>query len=267
VKRLTVALVPASLLALVLAGGFFARLRWATTLWPWPTSSLSYAFIASFLAAIAISTLWTALGGELAAIRAGALDLTVMYGGMLVYVLTLLGDRRQPRLWPYAIVFGLAFAGSAAAFGSTRRLTWVGDQAMPGPVRTSFAVFALILVVAGTALLFHVDIFPWRLGSETSVMFGCAFLGSGVYFICGCVEPRWSNATGQLAGFLAYDLILLGPLFDHFRDARGGHLLSLIAYVCFLLYSAILAAYYLFIAPSTRLRLVPARPGGVADRR
>src|SRR4051794_7938218 len=124
-KRLLGAFVPASLLTLILTGGFYAQLPWATTLWPWPVSPLSYVFIASILAAIAIPLLWIALASEPAAIRAGALDLTVMYGGMLAYVLTLLGDPGQPRLWPYAVVFALGCAGSAGAYLSTRRAAWI----------------------------------------------------------------------------------------------------------------------------------------------
>ena len=50
---------------------------------------LSYVFIGSILAAIAIPLLWIALSGELAAMQAGAIDLAVMYAGMFVYVATL----------------------------------------------------------------------------------------------------------------------------------------------------------------------------------
>jgi hypothetical protein len=249
------AFVPAGLLTLVLAGGFFVGVPWATNLWPWTAKPLSYVFIASILAAIAIPLLWIALTGEVAAIRAGGLDLAVMYGGMFVYVLTLLGDRDQPRLWPYAVLFGIAAAGSAAAFLLSRRVPWSDQRAMPGPVRASFAGFAVILVAAGTALMLHADIFPWRLGAETSVMFGLVYLGAAVYFVHGVLEPRWSNAAGQLAGFLAYDVVLLAPFLDHFKSVHGGQLASLLVYIAFLLYTALLAGYYLFVARATRIEL------------
>ena len=252
-SRIRVAFVPASLLALVVAGAFFAQLNWATTLWPWPAAPLSYVFIGSILAAIAIPMLWIAVSGETAAIQAGAIDLTVMYGGMFVYVLTLLGDPGEPQLWPYAIVFGIACAGSAAAFALSRGIAWRDERAMPAPVRGSFAAFAAILIGVGIALLFHADIFPWRLGKESSVMFGLVYLGAAVYFIHGVLVPRWSNAAGQLAGFLAYDVILLAPFLAHFSVVHGGALTSLIIYVAFLVYSGALGAYYLFVAESTRL--------------
>ena len=83
------ALIPATLILFVLVSAFLVQVPWATGLWPWPAKPLSYIFIASILAAIAVPVLWIAVSGEAAAIRAGALDLTVMYGGMFVYVLTL----------------------------------------------------------------------------------------------------------------------------------------------------------------------------------
>jgi hypothetical protein len=42
-------------------------------------------------------------------------------------------------------------------------------------------------------------------------MFGLVFLGAATYFIYGALDPHWGNAIGQLAGFLAYDLVLLAP--------------------------------------------------------
>ena len=126
---------------------------------------------------------------------------------------------------------------------------------MPALVRGSFGAFAIILVAAGTALLFHADIFPWPLTSESSVMFGLVYLGAAVYFIHGFLLPKWSNAAGQLAGFLAYDVILLAPFLDHFKDVSGGDLVSLVIYVTFLLYSGGLAVRYLFLAEEIRITI------------
>jgi hypothetical protein len=124
---------------------------------------------------------------------------------------------------------------------------------MPPLVRASFAAFAAILLAAGTALVLQVEIFPWRLGPENSVMFGLMYLGAAVYFVHAVLVPRWSNAVGQLGGFLAYDLILLAPFLDRFKAVHGRELLSLGIYVTVLIYSAGLAAYYLFIAGPTRM--------------
>ncbi len=255
VIMLRAALVPATLILFVLVSGFLAQVPWVTGLWPWPLKPLSYIFIASILAAIAVPVLWIAVSGEAAAIRAGALDLAVMYGGMFVYVLTLIGNPHEPRLWPYALAFGLAAAGSAGAFLFARPIPWADPRSMPQPVRLSFGAFAMILIGAGVALVLHASIFPWQLGQETSVMFGLIFLGAATYFVYGALDPHWGNAVGQLAGFLAYDLVLLAPFLEHFGTAQGGSLVSLIIYVAFLVYSGTLASYYLFASNATRLRL------------
>ena len=126
---------------------------------------------------------------------------------------------------------------------------------MPGPVRLSFAAFAVMLIGAGTALVFQADIFPWELGDETSVMFGLIYLGAAAYFIWGFLRPAWPNAAGQLIGFLAYDLVLIGPFVDQFSNVSGGQLTSLIVYTAFVVYSGALAVNYLFLDEATRLRI------------
>ena len=128
---------------------------------------------------------------------------------------------------------------------------------MPQPVRLSFGAFAAILTGAGVALLLRASIFPWQLGPETSVMFGLIFLGAATYFIYGALDPHWGNAVGQLAGFLAYDLVLLAPFFEHFNTAHSGSLVSLIIYVAFLVYSGTLASYYLFASKATQIAASP----------
>jgi hypothetical protein len=267
VTMLRPALIPVTLILFVLVSGFLAQVRWATDLWPWPAKPLSSVFIASILAAIAVPMLWIVLTGEMAAIRAGALDLTVMYSGMFVYVLTLIGNPHEPRLWPWVLAFGLAAAGSAGAFLFAWQIPWADPRSMPQPVRLSFSAFAVVLIGAGVALLLHANIFPWRLGSETSVMFGLIFLGAATYFICGALDRHWGNAVGQLAGFLAYDLVLLAPFFEHFNIAQGGSLVSLIIYIVFLVYSGTLASYYLFASNATRIRLasISSEPAPALD--
>jgi uncharacterized RmlC-like cupin family protein len=85
------------------------------------------------------------------------------------------------------------------------------------------------------------------------------YLGAAVYFLHGVARPSWSNATGQLIGFLAYDLVLIGPFIGHFDEATGGKLLSLIVYTSVLVFTAGLAVYYLFLNPETRLNNRPLR--------
>ena len=245
----------AGLASLVLTVAFIGLAPWATDLWPWEVTPLSYLFIASILAAIATPVIWIGISGETAAIRAGAIDLAITYGGITVYLATLLGAQGQPSLGPYVAVFAVGFVAMVITFARTRPIPWRDHRPMPSTVRLSFALFAVILTAAGTALAFHADIFPWALGSETSVIFGFIYLGAAAYFIYGVLDPRWPNAQGQLIGFLAYDLVLIGPFVDRFDEVHGGELTSLIVYTAFVAYSGLLAIYYLFVAPETRIKL------------
>jgi hypothetical protein len=244
----------AGIAALVLTLGFAQPAEWATELWPWPDTPLSFLFIASILAAIALPALWIGVTGELAAIRAGALELSLTYGAIFVYLLTLAGDQGQPALGWYLVAFGAACLSSVMAFTWSRTLPWRHEREMPAPVRASFAALAAILVAAGSALVFKAEIFPWDLPSETSVIFGFIYLGAAVFFIYGFVRPLWSNAAPQLVGFLAYDIVLIGPFVDRFDEVSGRQLLSLIVYTAVLILSGALAFYYLFVSDETRLR-------------
>lgn len=245
----------AGLASFVLAIGFINQASWATDLWPWEATPLSYIFIASILVAIASPVLWIAVTGELAAMQAGAIDLAITYGGATIYLVTLAGDAGQPSLGPYIAVFGIGFLAMVITFARSRSIPWQDPRPMPSPVRLSFAAFAVMLIGAGTALVFQADIFPWALGDETSVMFGLIYLGAAAYFIWGFLSPAWPNAAGQLIGFLAYDLVLIGPFVDQFSNVSGGQLTSLIVYTVFVIYSGTLAVHYLFLAEATRLRI------------
>jgi hypothetical protein len=109
-------------------------------------------------------------------------------------------------------------------------------------------VLAAILFAAGTALVFKADIFQWNLRSETSLIFGFIYLGAAVFFIYGFLQPYWSNAAPQLIGFLAYDIVLIGPFVDRFDEVSGRQLLSLSIYTAVPVLSGALAFYFLFLS-------------------
>ena len=246
-RPLRIGFLLAGLATLVVALAFFDEAPWAVDLWPWEDSPLSYTFIASILAAIALPIVWIAVTGELAAVLAGAVDLAITYGLVTVYLLTLEGDAGQPDLWPHIAVFGFGFLAMLGTIAWSRRIPWRSERPMPAPLRASFGVFAAVLTAAGLALMFGADIFPWEVRAESSFVFGAIYLGAAAYFAVGFMRPRFGNAAGQLIGFLAYDLVLLGPFIDRFSVAEDGELLSLVVYTAFLLYSAALAVHYLWI--------------------
>ena len=98
----------------------------------------------------------------------------------------------------------------------------------------------------------HLPVFPWDLNPDSSVIFGCIFLGDAFYFLYGLFRPRWGNAFGQLLSFLAYDVVLIVPFISLINTVKPERMLNLIVYIGVLIYSGGLAAYYLLINPQTR---------------
>jgi hypothetical protein len=85
------------------------------------------------------------------------------------------------------------------------------------------------------------------------VVIGLMFLGAATYFAYGLLRPSWANAAGQLAGFLAYDLVLIGPFLSRLPTVAPEHRAGLTIYIAVVSYSGLLAIYYLFIHPATRV--------------
>ena len=79
------------------------------------------------------------------------------------------------------------------------------------------------------------------------------FLGAALYFIYALIRPSWLNAAGQLAGFLAYDAVLIVPFLTRLPTVSPENQVGLTIYTGVVIYSGLLAIYYLFIHPPTRL--------------
>jgi hypothetical protein len=150
----------------------------------------------------------------------------------------------------YVLISGLAFLWSS-------RIPLSGSPPTPMLVRVSFALFAASLLFAGTALIFKQPIFPWNLNTDSSVIFGCIFIGDAFYFLHALFKPQWRNTAGQLLSFLAYDLVLIPPFLRLFETVGPAFRFSLSVYVLVLIYSGAIAIYYLFLNPRTRNWLSP----------
>jgi hypothetical protein len=249
------ALVAAGLLGLIAAVAFYRQEAWALALWPWPVKRLSAIFLSSIFAAAAVPVIWIGLTGELRAMAGGALDFAIMYTGMAAFTLGL--HRHDPSRLEMRC-FGLITTALAilclALFLWSRNLPFREPRPIPWPVRISFGLFAVILVLVGGALVLQApNVFPWKLDGELSAMFGWIFLGAACYFLYGLGEMNWGAAVGQLLGFLAYDLVLIGPYIDHFRTVDHNLRINLIIYPVILIYSGLLALWSLFADPATRL--------------
>lgn len=258
--------------SLVLAVAFYFRWSWVQDFWPWSgggyygnagdLTRLSFYFVSSITAAIALPNLWLGLSGEFAAITGGALNLGIAFTGITIYMLQDYRDTDDNRLLTSAIVLGIGAVVSVVLVAWAWRLPYKDQRRTPLPVRAAFAFFTVVLIVVGWMLVTkRPNTFPWTLRDEVSVVYGWVFLGAAAYFGHGVLVPKWHNACGQLMGFLAYDVVLLLPFIDHFDVARGAQRTSLILYTIVVVSSGLLAIYYLAVYPGTRLwrpRLVPA---------
>ena len=72
------------------------------------------------------------------------------------------------------------------------------------------------------------------------------------------MQPRWENAGGQLAGFLAYDAVLIWPFLKRLPDIAPEFRLELWVYTSVVVYSAIVAIVYLAFHRATRGQHRPA---------
>ena len=251
-KQIRIAIFVGGWVILALAVGFIFQLPFATGIWPWPDGRLSYLFIGSILAAVSAAALWIGWTGELGALPAGSLNIFVIGVTTLVYFLRLALQQDRPEMLPYGIASLFIAIAGGASFLWSRRIPLNDSRPTPMLVRVSFGIFIVSLVLAGCALIFRLPIFPWALNPDSSVIFGCIFIGDAFYFLYGLLYPRWHNALGQLLSFLAYDLVLIVPFLLLFKTVQPGYLLNLVLYVAVLLYSGAIAVYFLFVDPRTR---------------
>jgi hypothetical protein len=252
--------------AILYAAGFFLQATWATLIWPVKSARLSNIFISSIFAAIGAPIIWIGLANEAHAMVGGALNLLVTNAGFAVSIFNLYSHNPQPPLLIFGVISSLVFVICIGLVIYASRKAFRDNHRLPAVVRVSFIGFSATLLVTSIALLARrPNIFPWPLVGENSVLYGAIFLGAMWYFLYGVAYPVWSNARGQMIGFLAYDLVLIVPFVIHFQDVRPEMLTSLIIYTTVVSYSGILAAYYLFIHPATRFSF--ARKANISQER
>jgi len=239
------------LVVLLFAFGFIIQHPFATSIWPWEDGRYSYLFVGSILAAVSAAMLWISWTGEFGALPAGALNIFVIALTTSIYFFKLASNGRTD-LTPFGVFSALFAIASLIAFFWSARIPLKETRPMPKPVKVSFWIFIASLFAAGGSLILQAPIFPWKLNPDSSVIFGCIFLGDAFYFLYGMFRPNWHNALGQLLSFLVYDLVLIVPFAGLLNTVEPDRLVSLIIYTAVLIYSSVLAIYYLFINPQTR---------------
>jgi len=251
-KLLRIVTFISGLVVLLFAFGFIFRLSFATVIWPWEDGRYSYLFVGSILAAVSAAMLWVGWTGELGALPAGSLNIFVIALTTSIYFFKLaFGDGRSNMI-PFGVISALIAIASGAAFFWSRRIPLKETRPMPKPVKVSFWIFIVSLFLSSGALILQAPIFPWALNPDSSVVFGCIFLGDAFYFLYGMFRPNWHNALGQLLSFLAYDVVLIPSFIGLLHTVQPERYISLIVYTTVLIYSGGLAVYYLFVNSQTR---------------
>jgi hypothetical protein len=242
----------------------------ATALWPFAgTTPLTYIFIASIFAAAAAATWWAVASRNEAALAGIALDYIVILGALSVFAMSLGLGSGIDGLVGFGLACGFGTVFGVGLLAWSVRLPLDRSRPMPGLVRWSFVVFIVALVIVGVRLILrHPNVIPWTITPELSVVIGVIFFGAAVYFAYGLLRPSWANSGGQLAGFLAYDVVLIVPFLQRLPTVAPEHRLGLIIYTAVVTYSGLLAAYFLFLHDRTRLwswhRAAASRSGPVS---
>ncbi len=242
-----------------LALGFIFQWAPITGLWPLPyTNSTTYLFIGSIIAAAFASTLWCLLQREEGALAGVFLDFATIFVPVAIYTYQISG--RNPSLRTFSVVSLLMAVFGLAMFVYTLRIPYRNPRPTPRPLRWMFGLFIVALIVAGGQLVLKApNVLPWDVNLSGRIIYGWMFLGAAAYFAYGMIRPRWPNAGGQLAGFLAYDLVLIVPFVLMLSNVRPEKLPNLITYIAVLVVSGALAIFYLFVHPATRVQRVAKR--------
>jgi hypothetical protein len=243
----------------VFAMGFIFQWSPIVDLWPLPyTNATTYLFIGSIVAAAVASTLWCLLQREDGALSGVFLDYAAILVPVGIYTFQISGT--NPSLRAFSIFTLVTGVLGVIMLLITLRIPFRDHRPTPPLVRWTFAAFVVVLVVVGGQLVLGMpNVLPWNVNLSGRIIYGWMFLGAAVYFAYGVVRPKWQNAGGQLAGFLAYDLVLIVPFLLLLSDVRPEKLPNLIVYIAVLLVSGALATYYLFLHPATRVRWAAKR--------
>src|SRR5579859_6947733 len=146
---------------LILMVGYIFELPWAISTWPWPDGPLSHLFVGSIIAAVTIAVFWVAFVGEWGAMAAGALNVLVMFAAMGIYLFSLYNQGNHPSLLIFVAIAIVVCLFSAGLFLWSRRIPIRDVRSTPNPVRISFVIFAVTLILVSIALILKVPvIFP-----------------------------------------------------------------------------------------------------------
>ncbi len=233
---------------------FALQLPLATGLWPFDyTQDMAYIFVGSIFAAAAAATLWCLWTREYGALAGIGLDYVVIFAPLGIFSFQIADG--SAKLLTFALLAAIGTLFGLVLFLHTRRLVIPALPRLPAPVRVAFIVFIIALIIVGGRMVLKApNVVPWTVNTTGSVIYGWMYLGAAIYFTYTLLRPSWRNAGGQLAGFLAYDLVLILPFLQRLPTIEPRFMVSLWIYTFVIIVSGVLAAYYLFIHAGTRLQ-------------
>lgn len=240
---------------LFFAIAFFWQWPLVTNLWPFAgTTPLTYIFISSIFAAAVASTFWAVASGNYGALAGIGLDYFGILMPVAIFSFHLGASSDSTQLTAYGAICVLGALFGLWLFWWSRRFPLDASIPTPRPLWWSFVIFIIALVIVSTRLILQApNAIPWKITPELSVVIGWMFVGAALYFAYGLWKPYWSNAAGQLAGFLAYDVVLIVPFLTRLPTVADEDRLGLTIYTAVVIYSGLLAIYYLFIHKTTRV--------------
>ena len=234
---------------------FFFQWSFAINLWPFPgTTPLTFIFISSIFAAAAASTLWATASENYGALGGIGLDYLTILTPVAILSFQLGNADSNSKLITFGIACALAAIFGLGLFIWSLRFPINPTPPMPFFVRWSFVIFIIALLIVAGRLIFQITAtIPWKITPDLAVIMGWMFLGAAIYFAYGLLRPSWLNSAGQLAGFLAYDIVLIQPFLKRLPTVPSQNRLGLTIYTAVVIYSGLLAIYYLFLHKQTRL--------------
>ncbi len=245
-----------SIIQLIVGIGFALQIPAFTRFWPIRyTGGLSFIFIGSIFCAAAASQLWCLYMREHGAFAGIALDYLCIFIPLAIFALQIANGSRTLQMTAVTFIIGAIFGAVMLVW--SLRFPITDPRPQPGLVRYSFMFFIVaLLFVGGSLVLKNNDILPWSISVTGGVIYGWMFIGAAAYFSYSLIRPGWINTGGQLAGFLAYDLVLIVPFLlrlPTLPSEAPQYFLGQLLYTVVVVYSGLLAIYFLFISPSTRM--------------
>lgn len=243
-----------SFIQLALAIAFIFQVPQITGMWPFSgTTPLTFIFVGSIFAAAAASTIWALATRTDGALVGIGIDYLLILLPVSVLCWQLGASSGAINMTIYAVICLLGALFGVWLIITAARIPIPPKPPVPALVRGSFVVFIIALLIVSTQLILKIpNVIPWMITPELSVVIGWMFMGAAGYFVYAVLRPAWGNAGGQLAGFLAYDLVLIVPFLQRLPASPPEFRTNLIIYIAVVTYSGLLAAYFLFIHKSTR---------------